>query len=218
MPAVLQLAVTDATREAQRLLRDPSQFKWYTVALLGFALYVYSVEVERRRWDIVLAGLAFWLMDWVNEVANALVLHFTDRAPIWAVTGDLSYLILIGLNIEISLLFLIAGVVFVKQLPADPRMRILGVPNRWLLAFVFSCFAVAVEVLLHETGYFNWEYWWWNVPFVPLIVLLGYLPFFAVAFWVYDMPDNRRRLRVVGALAALDTAGILLFGPLLGWI
>src|SRR5436190_5138739 len=118
------LAVTDAAREALGILRDGSTFEWSTVALLGFALYVYAVEVERRRFDIVLAGLAFWLMDWFNELVNSAIFHASDRAPLWTVTGDTSYLILIGLNVEISMLFLVAGVVFVKQLPADPRMRI----------------------------------------------------------------------------------------------
>jgi hypothetical protein len=211
-------AVTDFTRDAERLLRDPDQFKWYTVTLIAFVLYVYSVEVERRRWDIVLAGVALWLVDWFNEVVNALVLHFSDRAALWTVTGDTSYLILIGLTIEISFMFAIAGVVFVKMLPPDPRMRILGVPNRFLLALVFSCFCVLVEVLLHETGYFHWEYWWWNVPFVPLIVVFGYLTFFLAAAYVYDLRDTRRQARVVAALAALVGAMILLFGPILEWI
>ncbi len=212
-------AVTEFTQEAERILRDGSQFKWYVVALLAFVFYVYSVEVERRRWDIVLAGLAFWLADWVNEVANALFLHFSDRAAVWTVTGDTAYLILIGLTIEISLLFAVAGIVFVKQLPPDPATRVLGIPNRWLMVFGFSCLCVFVEVLLHATGFFHWEYWWWNVPFVPLIVVLGYAWFFALAAWVYDMGDDRRRqLRVVGTLAAIDASAILLFGPVLGWI
>jgi hypothetical protein len=78
---------------------------------------------------------------------------------------------------------------------------------------------VGVEVLLHAAGVFHWEYWWWNVPFVPLIVILGYGTFFGVAAWVYDMRDDRRRqLRVVATLGAVDVVGILLFGPILGWI
>src|SRR5918996_178640 len=109
------LGVTEPVREADRILRDGSTFEWSTVALLGFVFYVYAVEIERRRWDIVLAGLAFWLMDWFNELVNSAVLHATDRAPIWTVTGDTSYLILVGLTIEISLLFAISGVAFVKQ-------------------------------------------------------------------------------------------------------
>jgi hypothetical protein len=211
-------AVTEFTREAERLLRDPDQFKWYTVTLLAFVLYVYSVEVERRRWDIVLAGIALLLVDGFNEVVNALVLHFSDRAALWTVTGSTSYLILIGLTIEIAFMFAVAGIVFVKTLPPDPRMRILGVPNRFALALLFSCFCVFVEVLLHATGYFHWEYWWWNVPFVPLIVIFGYLTFFLTAAYVFDLRDTRRQLRVVASLATLVGAMILVFGPILEWI
>ena len=212
------LAVTDATRHAERMLRDGGNFDWSLVALVGFAFYVYAVEIERRRWDIVLAGLAFWLADWFNEIANSVVLHATNRAPLWTISGNTSYLILIGLTVEISLLFLIAGVVFVKQLPPDRRMRILGIPNRIALITVFSCFCVLVEVFLHAIGVFHWEYWWWNVPFVPLIVVFGYGTFFAIAAWVYDMGrDHRRQLRVVGSLAAVDAAGLVVFG-IMGWL
>jgi hypothetical protein len=73
---------------------------------------VYAVEVERANWSAVLAGLAFWLMDWLNEIVNALVLHFHGHAPLWTVTGDSGYVILIGLTIEISLFFAINGVIF----------------------------------------------------------------------------------------------------------
>jgi hypothetical protein len=216
--AELGLAVTDFTQDALRTLRDPDQFNWYVVTLIGLALYVYAVEVERRNWSAVLAGLAFWGVDWINEVVNALVLHFTDRAAIWTTTGDSAYHILIGLNIEISLLFLIAGVVFVKQLPPDTATRILGVPNRVFLVLAFSILCVAVEVLLWEADVFHWEYWWWNFPNVTLIILLGYATFFAAAAWVYDMRDRIKQLRVVGALAAIDVALILAFGPILEWI
>jgi hypothetical protein len=212
------IAVTDAAREALGILRDGSNFEWSTVALLGFVFYVYAVEVERGRWDIVLAGLAFWFMDWFNELINSAIFHISDRAPLWTVTGDTSYLILIGLNVEISMLFLVAGIVFVKQLPADRELRILGIPNRLMLVFAFACLCVLVEVFLESTGYFTWEYWWWNTPFVPLIVVLGYMTFFGIAAWVYDMGDDRRRqLRVVGALAAIDVALGVGFG-LAGWL
>ena len=212
------LGVTDFTLEAQRLLRDPSQFKWYVVTLLVLVLYVYAVEVERRRWDIVLAGLAFWLADWINEIANSLILHFSHRAALWTVTGDTAYLVLIGLTIEISLMFAISGVIFAKTLPADRQLKILGLPNRLAIGLAFSVFATFVEVLLKGTGYFHWEYWWWNYPFVLPIVLFGYLWFFLIAAYVYDLPSDRRRVQVVGAMAGLVAAALLLFGPVLSWI
>jgi len=214
----MPLAVTDFTREAQGILRDGSTFEWSTVVLLAFVFYVYSVEVERRRYDIVLAGLAFWLMDWFNEVVNSLVLHFSDRAALWTVTGDTSYLILIGWSIEIVFLFLVTGIIFVKQLPPDRRTRILGVPNRLFLVFAFSCLCVLIEVFLESTGYFHWEYWWWNTPFVPLIVVFGYMTFFAIAAYVYDLGTNRsKQLRVVGSMAAIN-AGLAVGLGLAGWL
>ena len=214
----MALAVVDYVREAERLLRDSSQFKWYTVTLLVLVMYVYAVEVERRRWDIVFAGLAFWLADWFNEIVNALVLQFSDRAPLWAVTGSTSYLILIGLCIEICFMFAIGGIVYAKSLPEDPSVRILGMPNRLAIGLGFSIVAVGVEVLLHETGYFHWDYWWWNWPFVPLIVVFGYLWFFMAAAYVFDMRDTRRQARFVSVFAAFDVGLILICGPLLGWI
>jgi hypothetical protein len=214
----LPAAVPDFVREAERLLRDSGNFHWSTVTLLGLVVYVYAVEVERRRVDIVLAGLAFWLMDWFNELANSAIYHASGEAPLWTVTGHTSYVILIGLTIEISLLFLVAGVAFVKQLPADPRMRVLGVNNRLLLVFAFSCFCVLVEVLLHAIDVFHWHYWWWNVPFVPLIVVFGYMTFFGMAAWVYDMGGDRpRQLRVVGTIAAVDAVGAIALGAA-GWL
>ena len=156
------------------------------MTLLALVVYVYAVEVERANWSAVLAGLAFWLMDWFNEIVNALVLHFDGHAPLWTVTGDSSYVILIGLTIEISLFFAINGVIFVKLLPADRRVRILGLPNRWAIALALSLVSVGVELLLHALGVFHWYYWWWNVASFPVIVVLGYLTFYVVAFIVYD--------------------------------
>jgi len=211
-------AVTPFTREAEHLLRAPDLFNWSTVTLLALVVYVYTVEIERSTWSVLLAGIAFWLMDWVNEIINALVLHFNGHAALWTVTGTTSFLILIGLTVEISLFFAINGVVFAKLLPADRSARILGLPHRWALAIALSLVSVGVELLLHADGVFHWYYWWWNVASFPVIVVFGYLTFYVVAFWVYYMPSRERQLQVVGSLAALVLAAGLVFGPLLGWI
>jgi hypothetical protein len=210
--------VTPVTRQAEHLLRAPGLFNWSTVTLLALVVYVYAVEVERANWSAVLAGLAFWFMDWFNEIANALVLHFTHTAPLWAVTGTSSFVILIGLTVEISLFFAINGVVFAKLLPRDPRTRILGLPGRWALAIGLSLVSVGVELLLHEDGVFHWHYWWWNAASFPVIVVLGYLTFYVVAFTVYDSTRRARQIGIVAAIGALDLAGGLVFGPALGWI
>lgn len=210
--------VPQFTLQAERLLRAGGMFQWSTVTLLALVVYVYAVEVERANWSAILAGLTFWLMDWANEIVNALVLHFNGRAALWTVTGSSSFVILIGLTIEITLFFAINGIVFTKLLPADRSLRILGLPNRWALSIALSLVSVGVELLLHADGVFHWYYRWWNVASFPVIVVFGYLTFYVATFWVYDMPDRRHQLQVVGSLAALVLSAGLVFGPLLGWI
>ena len=208
---------TGFTLEALRQLRDPHLFKWYAVALLAFVVYAYAVEVERQRWDVIAAGLAVWLADWFNEIVNALVLHASNRAALWTATGPTAYQILIGLNVEIMFMFAVAGIVYAKLLPADRSVRILGMPNRLAVALGLSLVSVAVELFLHASGTFHWEYWWWNTPFVLLIVIFGYLWFYLYAAWVYDAPPRKRFTRL-GVLAAIDLAMALVFGVVLGWI
>jgi hypothetical protein len=211
-------SVPQFTREAQHLLRAPGMFDWSTVTLLALVVYVYAVEVQQTNRSVVLAGLAFWLMDWFNEIVNALVLHFNGHAALWTVTGHSSFVILIGLTVEITLFFAINGIVFAKLLPADRSARILGLPNRWVMSVALSLVSVGVELLLHADGVFHWYYWWWNVASFPVIVVFGYLTFYVVSFTVYYMPRRARQIQVVGGLAALDLVAGIVFGPLLGWI
>src|SRR6059058_706582 len=202
MPVSLSLAVhTEATRAAERLVRDPALFKWYAVALLAFVVYVYANEYERGRFDIIAAGLAVWFADWFNEIVNALVLQASGTAPLWATTGPTAYQFLVGLNVEISFMFILAGIVYAKLLPADRRLRILGMPNRLAIALGLSIVSVAVELFLHAAGTFHWHYWWWNTPFVPLIVIFGYLWFYLFAAWVFDARSARTRWTRLGGLA-----------------
>lgn len=208
--------VTDATREALSMLRDPSHLHWYVVTFLGVVMYVYANEVERRRYDVVAAGLAFFLMDVFNELVNTAWLHASGRAPLWAVTGDTAYLILVGWTIEIAFLFLISGVEFVKFLPAR-SVRILGVPNRWVFITWWSCFCVFVEVLLHRAGIFHWSWWYWDEPFLVPIVVLGYGTFFWIAATVFDMKSHRRRFTVVGGMLAVDAVLAVGLG-VAGWL
>lgn len=216
---IAQLATrTDFTLEAERLVRDPSLFKWYAIALLALVIYAYANEVERGRFDVVAAGLAIWFADWFNEIVNSLVLEATDRAAIWTTTGPTAYQFLIGLNVEISFMFALAGIVYVKMLPADRSVRILGMPNRLAVALGLSIVSVVVELFLNHAGVFHWEYWWWNTPFVLLIVIFGYLWFYLYAAWVYDAPTPRKRWTRLGGLAAIDVLMVLVFGVGLGWL
>lgn len=209
---------TESAAQALAILRDPSQFQWYVITLFALVVYVYSVEFERQNWSLLFAGLAFWGMDWFNEIWNGLVFHFTQYAPVWGAPGKTAYLILIGLNIEICFMFAIAGITFSKMLPRDKNLKIFGIPNRLLLAVVGSIFCVFVEILLNLAGALTWEYPWWNVGAPWLIFLIGYLPFFLVAFWVHDMPSVQQKIKVVGAILGFDVACLIVFGAILQWI
>jgi len=209
---------TDSALEAVNNLRQGSLFQWYVIPLLALVAYVYAVEVEKRNWSAVFAGLAFWGMDWFNEIWNALVFHFTGFAPVWGAPAKTAYLILVGLNIEICFMFAIAGIVFAKQLPRDPAARILGVPNRLFVAIGGSVFCVLVECWLNAVGALTWDYAWWNLRAPWLIFLVGYLPFFLVSFWVYDMTSVRKQAAAVGVIGAVDVVCLAIFGGVLGWI
>ena len=209
---------TKSALEALKILRDGSQFEWFVIPLFAFVVYVYAVEIERKNWSLVFAGLAFWGMDWFNEIWNSLVFHFTNFAPVWGAPGKTAYLILIGLNIEISFMFAVAGIVFSKMLLPDKKTKILGIPNRIFFAFVNSIFCVFVEILLNSVGALTWDYSWWNANMPFLIVLFGYLHFFLVAFWVFDMESIRKKIYVTGLIYAVDIVGIIVFGLFLGWL
>jgi hypothetical protein len=217
LPRVDTGQLTDATQEALKLLRDPSTMKWYVVTFLGIVFYVYANEVERKRWDIVAAGLAFFLMDVFNELVNSAWMHASGVAPLWAVTGDTAYLILVGWSVEIVFLFLISGVEFVKFLPADKSLRILGVPNRWFFITSWSVFAVFVEVLLHRSGIFHWHWAYWGESFLLPIVVFGYGTFFWIAAFVFDREKHSTRFKIVGAMAAVDAVLALSLG-FSGWL
>jgi hypothetical protein len=210
--------MTDAAVQALEILRDGSQFKWYVIPLFAFVVYVYAVEIERRNWNLVFAGLAFWGMDWFNEIWNSLVLHFSGYAPVWGAPGETAYLILVGLNIEICFMFAVAGIVFGKMLPPDPKLKILGIPNRIFLGVANSIFCVIVELWLNAVDALTWDWSWWNARAPILIVLFGYLHFFLVSYWVHDMKTVRSKVITVGAIFGFDIVCILVFGVALGWI
>jgi hypothetical protein len=210
---------TPSAQQALSILRQGSQtFQWYVIPLLAFVFYVYTIEVEKRNWSLVMAGLAFWGMDWLNEIVNALVFHFTNYAPIWGTPGRTAFLILIGLNIEICFMFAVSGIIWSKMLPPDPKAKILGIPNRAFIAVSGAAFCVFVEYLLNSIGAITWTYAWWNRGAPWLIFLFGYLTFFVVAFWVFDMKSLKQKTITVGAIAALDLVALIVFIPILGWI
>lgn len=210
--------MTQNAATALSILRDPSHFQWFIIPLLLIVLYIYSVEFEKKNWNILFGGLALWGMDWFNEIWNSLLFHFNKFAPAWATPGATAYNILIGLNIEITMMFAIMGIFACKMLPSNKRMKIFGINNRIFFAVINALLAVGIEVLLNLTGALTWDLPWWNLRAPWLIFLIGYLPFFLVAFWVHDMKKVANKIKTVGIILGFDALCLIIFGVVLGWI
>lgn len=189
---------------------------WYIIPLLAIVLYIYGVEIKNARetndWRTIFAGLTVLGLDFFNEIWNALIFAFSGYSAFWTTPGQSAYIILIGWNIEIAFMFSLAGIIFAKFLPEDKNKKMLGLPNRWANAIGFSLFCVIVEILLNWGNYLIWEYVVWNWYNPILVFLIGYLPFFVGAFFVYDMEDDKKRIKFVGAIWAVGFTLLIVFG------
>ena len=209
---------TESSQQALSILRDPSQFQWYVIPFLAIVFYIYFVEIEKKNWDAVFAGLTVWGLDWLFEIINALIFHGTQKAPLWGAPGQTAYLLLIGLNIEICFMFAIAGIVFTKVLPEDREKKILGLSNRLFFAVGFAIFCVFVETLLNLAGALTWDYSWWSVKTPWLVFAVGYFPLVRISYWIYDIKGIRKKTVIVGSLLLIDAIGLVLFAGILKWI
>ncbi|WP_455140091.1 hypothetical protein [Candidatus Hodarchaeum mangrovi] len=219
------MVITPDTQTALDILRVwPEDFKWYLIPIFALVIYVYFSEIEKGNWNRVFAGLAFWGMDWLNEIANALILVFTQESALWTCGGETGFLIFVGLNIEISLMFAMAGVAFVKVLPEDRNLKFFGlIPNRWGLAIGNAIFCVFVELILNYAGGLLWHYPFWNNPLLGFqyilswipIVIFGYLHFMIVCFWVHDMKSQKNQIIAVSVIYTIAISAVILFGIVL---
>jgi hypothetical protein len=180
---------------------------------LALVVYVYANEVQHRNWRAVAAGLALYVVHWFVEIINALIQHFSGHA-LWTVPTGTAFLLLIGVGIEISFMFSIAGLVFSKVLPANPKAKIFGLNNRLAFTIGNAAFFALVELFLVQTPTFVWVYPWWGA--IPVFVTV-YIPFFAAAFYVPDWAVHRQ-VQFVGGLAALDAIALIVFAGILRWI
>lgn len=214
----MMAALTESSLQALNNLRSTSSFQWYLIPVLAFVVYVYMVEVERKRWDIVTAGLFFLGIEIAWEMWNALVLRITDTAAMWTAPGDTAYLIFVGLTIEICMMFSVAGVIITKVLPEDRKARVLGIPNRVFYPVVFGLGCVFIEVILNQWGVLVWEHSWWNWPNIWLIIL-AYCFGFAVCVLFYDAKWSiRRKWAVTGGVFSFDIVAFIVFAKVLHWI
>jgi len=209
--------MTEASQQALAALRSVDNLQWYVVPLLVLVIYIYIAECSQKSWSAVLLGLGMWAAETISEMLNALVLPLTGRSALWTAPGDSAFVIYVGLNIEIAFFFCISGLMVIKALPQDPRLRICGVPNRLLIPGAMGALAVTVEVLLNRAGLLVWEYTWWSWPHVWLIAVVYSGPWLLLA-WLHDRLTLRTKAVTAAALVAAMVLCHLVFATWLGWI
>lgn len=203
----------ELTQQALELLRNPAYFQWYVIPLLALVMYVYANEFSKKNFKVIAAGLALYGVHWFYEILNALIQKFSGHA-LWTVPTGTSYLLLIGVGIELSLMFSIAGLVLSKFLPADPKQKILGINNRLFFAVANAAGFSLIEIFLATTPAFHWVYPWWGA--LPVFVTV-YIPFFLAAFYCHDWAPKVQK-RFLACVWGVDVVAMVVFAGILGWI
>lgn len=203
----------EATSQALSILRNGDQFHWAIIPLLAFVVYIYANEISKKNWNGVAAGLALYVVHWFYEILNALIQHYSGHA-LWTVPTGTAYLLLVGVGVELSLMFSVAGLIMSKLLPSDPKLKILGINNRLVFAFGNAAFFALVEIFLASTPVFVWVYSWWGA--FPVFITV-YVPFFLAAFYAYDW-GKKTRIRFICGMAGLNIVLLIVFAGILKWI
>lgn len=203
------------TQSALEILRQPAKtMQWYLVPLFVLVLYIITKELHEGHYKVVLGAFALWGVDIFNEIWNSMICFISGYAPVWGTpvvgAGRTAWLLMIGYNAEISIMFLIMGVMACLSLPKDPKKKILGINNRVFLAVVLTTAAVIVECFLNYCGVLTWEWSFWQRSCPWLLWLIGYLPFFATAFYVHDRPTVKQSAMVTGGILGFDAILIII--------
>lgn len=209
--------MTEAAMQTLAILRDTEHFQPYIILYIPFLLYVYTVEIEKKAWDNVLLGLIFSAAVFLPEFINGLILHFTQYAGLWMTPKSSAFVIMIGVNIEITLMFCTAGIIFAKLLSMDKNVAILGIPNRIFIPLAMGVFCIIVEVILNRFGLLVWEYKYWSWPHVEFILIAYTAPFF-LAVWVHDNMRLKSKAVLFFSLLAVNVILWVIFVHLLKWM
>ena len=195
----------------QIIVRSTENFNWTFIFILSVVFYVYWTEINKKNYDAVFAGLALYGVHWLYEIANAVIAHFAGY-PLWAVSNEsTTFILLIGVCWELSMMFSLAGIISWKMLPGDRNARYFakngkkGVSARLAGALSMALLFALFESFLAGTSNhsFIWVYKWWGV--LPVFITT-YIPFFLASNYVPDMkPANRNRflITVWGLVAVL---------------
>lgn len=199
-----------AANAAKAAVRSTDNFNWSFITFLSLVVCgVYVPNIKKKNWNTIASALALYGVHWFYEIMNAVICYYKGYA-LWTVSSDsTTYIILIGVCWELSLMFSIAGF-SADLLPINRDMKILGINNRIYFAILFALGFALFEIFLASTPAFIWVYPWWG--FLPVFITT-YIPFFLAAFLIYDKPRNTQKY-FCGILWAVDILLLIVFIPM----
>jgi len=183
-------------------VRSTANFNWTFIFIIAVVFYVYWSEIQKKNWEVVYAGFALYGVHWLYEIANAIIGHVTGY-PLWSVSNQsTTFILLIGVCWELSMMFTLAGIISFKMLPEDRNKRyftkngkkgisckLVGAIEMALLFALFESFLAATS-----NNSFIWVYKWWGV--IPVFITT-YVPFFLASNYVPDMEPKKRKIFLI---------------------
>ena len=179
------------------IVRSTENFNWTFIFILAVVFYVYWSEFNKKNYKVIYAGFALYGVHWLYEIGNAIIGHVFGY-PLWSVSNaSTTFILLIGVCWELSMMFSLAGIISYKMLPDDPKARYFakdgkkGISAKLAGALCMALLFALFESFLAGTSNhsFIWVYKWWGV--LPVFVTT-YIPFFLASNYVPDLEPAKR--------------------------
>ena len=196
-------------------VRSTENFNWTFIFILAVVFYVYWTEIHKKNYEAVFAGLALYGVHWLYEICNAIIGHFYGY-PLWAVSNQsTTFILLIGVCWELSMMFSLAGIISFKMMPQDRTKRYFtqngrkGISCKLVVALEMALLFALFESFLAGTSNhsFIWVYKWWGV--LPVFITT-YVPFFLASNYVPDLPAPTRNKVLISIWSAVAILLIIL--------
>ena len=196
----------DAVKHALEHVRDSSyNFNWTFIFILAVVFYVYWSELHKKNYPAIQAGLALYGVHWLYEIMNAIICKASGY-PLWTVSPEsTTFILLIGVSWELSMMFSLAGIISFKMMPQDrtkryfARGKFKGISCKLVVALEMALLFALFESFLAGAGFggqptFIWVYKWWGV--IPVFITT-YVPFFLASNYVPDMKPKVRNIFLI---------------------
>ena len=208
---------SDLSKELIRdiVVRSTANFNWTFIFILAVVFYVYWSEIHKKHYEAVYAGLALYGVHWLYEIANAVIAKASGY-PLWAVSNQsTTFILLIGVCWELSMMFSLAGIISFKMMPEDRTKRYFakgkfkGISCKLVVAIEMALLFALFESFLAATSNhsFIWVYKWWGV--IPVFITT-YVPFFLASNYVPDMKPKTRKIFLITEWALVAVLLIVL--------